>query len=74
MFQGAFPRSRSLGRRPKVKVITIVPIEQNAKQPLPISNCGLVLEPCQTRIEDTVSQILANLRIGGGLAPVEGVS
>jgi branched-chain amino acid transport system ATP-binding protein len=53
--------------------VTIVLIEQNAKQALQISDCGLVLEQGQTRIEDTASNILADPRIaqlflGGGLA------
>ncbi len=53
--------------------VTIVLIEQNAKQALQISDYGLVLEQGQTRIEDTASKILADPRIaqlflGGGLA------
>ena len=53
-------------------------IEQTAKQAPQIADYGLALEG-QTRIEDTASQILADPRIaqlflGGGLAPVEGVS
>jgi len=52
--------------------ITIVLIEQNAKQALQISDYGLVLEQGQTRIEDTAPRILADPRIaqlflGGGL-------
>jgi len=55
--------------------VTILLIEQNAKQALQISDYGLVLEQGQTRIEDTAPGILADPRIaqlflGGGLAPV----
>jgi branched-chain amino acid transport system ATP-binding protein len=53
--------------------ITILLIEQNARQALALSDYGLVLEQGQTRIEDTAAAILANPRIaqlflGGGLA------
>ena len=56
------------------KGVTILLIEQNAKQALQISDYGLVLEQGQTRIEDTAPNILADPRIaqlflGGGLAP-----
>jgi branched-chain amino acid transport system ATP-binding protein len=59
------------------KGVTILLIEQNAKQALQISDCGLVLEQGQTRIEDTASRILADSRIaqlflGGGLAQAMG--
>ncbi len=59
--------------------VTIVLIEQNAKQALQISDYGLVLEQGQTRIEDTAPNILADPRIaqlflGGGLAASERVS
>jgi branched-chain amino acid transport system ATP-binding protein len=59
--------------------VTILLIEQNAKQALQISDYGLVLEQGQTRIEDTAPNILADPRIarlflGGGLAPAEHVS
>jgi branched-chain amino acid transport system ATP-binding protein len=59
--------------------VTILLIEQNAKQALQISDYGLVLEQGQTRIEDTASKILADPRIaqlflGGGLAQAERVS
>jgi branched-chain amino acid transport system ATP-binding protein len=59
--------------------VTILLIEQNAKQALQISDYGLVLEQGQTRIEDTAPRILADARIaqlflGGGLAPAETVS
>jgi branched-chain amino acid transport system ATP-binding protein len=59
--------------------VTILLIEQNAKQALQISNYGLVLEQGQTRIEDTASNILADPRIaqlflGGGLAQPERIS
>ena len=55
------------------KGVTILLIEQNAKQALQISDYGLVLEQGQTRIEDTAPHILADSRIaqlflGGGLA------
>ena len=54
--------------------VTILLIEQNARQALGISDYGLVLEQGQTRIEDTAANILADPRIaqlflGGGLAP-----
>jgi branched-chain amino acid transport system ATP-binding protein len=54
--------------------VTILLIEQNAKQALQISDYGLVLEQGQTRIENTAPRILADSRIaqlflGGGLAP-----
>ena len=53
--------------------VTILLIEQNAKQALQISDDGLVLEQGQTRMKDTASKILADPRIaqlflGGGLA------
>jgi branched-chain amino acid transport system ATP-binding protein len=56
--------------------VTILMIEQNAKQALQISDYGLVLEQGRTRIEATASEILADPRIarlflGGGLAPAE---
>jgi branched-chain amino acid transport system ATP-binding protein len=59
--------------------VTVLVIEQNAKQALQISDYGLVLEQGQTRIEDTAPKILADPRIaqlflGGGLAPAERVS
>jgi len=59
--------------------VTILLIEQNAKQALQISDYGLVLEQGQTRIEDSASKILADPRIaqlflGGGLAQAERVS
>jgi len=58
--------------------VTILLIEQNAKQALQISDDGLVLEQGQTRIEDSAAKILADPRIaqlflGGGLAPAEAV-
>ena len=61
------------------KGVTILLIEQNAKQALQISDYGLVLEQGQTRIEDTAPNILADPRIaqlflGGGLAAPEPVS
>ncbi len=56
--------------------VTILLIEQNARQALAISDHGLVLEQGQTRIEDSAANILADPRIaqlflGGGLAPAE---
>ena len=53
--------------------VTILLIEQNARQALSISDHGLVLEQGQTRIEDSAARILADPRIaqlflGGGLA------
>jgi len=61
------------------KGVTIVLIEQNAKQALQISDNALVLEQGQTRIEDSASKILADPRIaqlflGGGLAQQERAS
>jgi branched-chain amino acid transport system ATP-binding protein len=58
------------------KGVTILLIEQNAKQALQISDYGIVLEQGQTRIEDTAQNILSDPRIaqlflGGGLAPSE---
>ena len=60
------------------KGVTILLIEQNAKQALQISDYGLVLEQGQTRIEDTAPKNLADPRIaqlflGGGLAQAERV-
>jgi branched-chain amino acid transport system ATP-binding protein len=54
--------------------VTILLIEQNAKQALQMSDYGLVLEQGQTRIEDSAANILADPRIaelflGGGLKP-----
>lgn len=54
--------------------VTILLIEQNARQALQISDYGLVLELGQTRIEDAAEAILADPRIaqlflGGGLQP-----
>jgi branched-chain amino acid transport system ATP-binding protein len=59
--------------------VTILLIEQNAKQALQVSDYGLVLEQGQTRIEDTAAKILADKRIaelflGGGLSQAEPVS
>ena len=55
--------------------VSILMIEQNARQALAISDYGLVLEQGQTRIEDTAANILGDPRIaqlflGGGLAPL----
>ena len=56
--------------------VTILLIEQNAKQALQMSDYGLVLELGQTRIEDRAAKILADPRIaqlflGGGLQGTE---
>jgi len=56
------------------KGVTILLIEQNAKQALQMSDYGLVLEQGQTRIEAAAPDILADPRIaqlflGGGLVP-----
>ncbi|TWT12849.1 ABC transporter ATP-binding protein [Reyranella sp. CPCC 100927] len=61
------------------KGVTILLIEQNAKQALEMSDYGLVLEQGQTRIEDTAGNILndpriAQLFLGGGLAPAQQVA
>jgi branched-chain amino acid transport system ATP-binding protein len=61
------------------KGVTIVLIEQNAKQALQISDYGLVLEQGQARIEDAAPKIVADPRIaqlflGGGLTQPEPVS
>jgi branched-chain amino acid transport system ATP-binding protein len=54
------------------KGVTILLVEQNAKQALQLSDYGLVLEQGRTRIEDAAPKILADKRIaqlflGGGL-------
>ena len=59
--------------------VTILLIEQNAKQALQISDYGLVLEQGQTRIEASAPEILGDPRIaqlflGGGLAQTEQVA
>jgi branched-chain amino acid transport system ATP-binding protein len=59
--------------------VTVLLIEQNAKQALQISDYGLVLEQGQTRIEASAPQILADPRIaqlflGGGLLQPEQVA
>jgi len=56
------------------KGVSVLLIEQNAKQALQMSDYGLVLEQGQTRIEDTAPRILGDARIaqlflGGGLQP-----
>ena len=61
----------------RAKGVTILMVEQNAKQALQMSDYCLVLEQGQTRIEDKASTILADPRIaqlflGGGLAPAAG--
>jgi len=62
----------SILRDLRSKGVTILLIEQNAKQALKISDYGLVLQQGRTRIEDTAANILADPRIaqlflGGGL-------
>ncbi len=59
--------------------VTILLIEQNARQALQISDYGLVVEQGQTRIEGTANEILSDPRIaqlflGGGLQPVAGAA
>jgi branched-chain amino acid transport system ATP-binding protein len=54
--------------------VTILLIEQNARQALQIPEFGLVLEQGQTRIEDTAASILNDpgieqIFLGGRLAP-----
>jgi branched-chain amino acid transport system ATP-binding protein len=58
------------------KGVTILLIEQNAKQALQTSDYGIVLEQGQTRIEGTAQEILADSRtaqlfLGGGLEPAK---
>jgi branched-chain amino acid transport system ATP-binding protein len=53
--------------------VSILLIEQNAKQALQMSDCGLVLEQGQTRIEDAAASVLADPRVaqlflGGGMS------
>ncbi|HKU95490.1 MAG TPA: ABC transporter ATP-binding protein [Vineibacter sp.] len=69
----------SILRELRDKGVTILLIEQNAKQALEMSDYGLVLEQGQTRIEDTAVNILndpriAQLFLGGGLAPAQQVA
>jgi branched-chain amino acid transport system ATP-binding protein len=54
--------------------VSILLIEQNAKQALQVSDYGLVLEQGQTRIEATAKSVMddprvAQLFLGGGMAP-----
>ena len=61
------------------KGVTVLLIEQNAKQALQISDYGLVMEQGQARIEDTAPKIIADPRIaqlflGGGLVQPEHAS
>jgi len=63
----------------RAKGVTILLIEQNAKQALQISDDALVLEQGQARIQDSASNILADPRIaelflGGGLVQPEPMS
>src|SRR5262245_55875512 len=60
------------------KGVTILLIEQNARQALQLADYGLVLEQGRARIEDTAPNILADRRIaqlflGGGLQAIEPV-
>jgi branched-chain amino acid transport system ATP-binding protein len=64
----------SLLRRLRDSGVTVLMIEQNARQALQISDHGLVLEQGHTRIEAEAAEILADPRVarlflGGGLAP-----
>jgi branched-chain amino acid transport system ATP-binding protein len=64
----------SLLRRLRDSGVTVLMIEQNARQALQISDHGLVLEQGRTRIEAEAAEILADPRVarlflGGGLAP-----
>ncbi|HEX2888039.1 ABC transporter ATP-binding protein [Vineibacter terrae] len=75
MVQDVFAILRDL----RDKGVTILLIEQNAKQALEMSDYGLVLEQGQTRIEDAAASILSDPRIaqlflGGGLAPAQQVA
>jgi branched-chain amino acid transport system ATP-binding protein len=63
-------------RRLRDSGVTVLMIEQNARQALQISDHGLVLEQGRTRIEAEAAEILADPRVarlflGGGLAPEE---
>lgn len=69
----------SILRNLRDKGVTILLIEQNAKQALQISDYGLVLDQGQARVEDDAAKIVADPRIaqlllGGGLAEAERVS
>jgi branched-chain amino acid transport system ATP-binding protein len=75
MVQGVFTILKDL----RDNGVTVLLIEQNAKQALQISDYGLVLEQGQTRIEAAAPQILADPRIaqlflGGGLVAAEQVA
>jgi len=75
MVQEVFAILKSL----RDKGVTILLIEQNAKQALQMSDYGLVLEQGQARIEDTAQKILddpriAQLFLGGGLQPIAGAA
>jgi branched-chain amino acid transport system ATP-binding protein len=75
MVQEVFAILKSL----RDKGVTILLIEQNAKQALQMSDYGLVLEQGQTRIEDTAQKILddpriAQLFLGGGLQSMAGAA
>jgi ABC-type branched-subunit amino acid transport system ATPase component len=61
----------------RVRGISVLMIEQNAKRALDNSDYGIVLELGRTRIQDRAATILADPRIGqlflgGGLEPVAG--
>ena len=68
------PRQRlNLLRDMRMRGITVLMIEQNAKRALENSDDGIVLELGRTRIADRADKILADPRIGqlflgGGLA------
>jgi len=79
MFLSSIPAIALVRPPSKFKGITIVLIEQTARQALQIADYGLALKEGQIRIEDTASQIVADpqiaqLFLSGGLVPVEGVS
>ena len=57
----------------RAKGVSILMVEQNARQALQMSHCGLVLELGQTRIFDTAERVLGNpgvaqLFLGGSIA------
>jgi len=62
----------AIRKDPRNKGVTILLIEQNAKQALQMSDYGLVLEQGQARLEGAAASILADKRVaqlflGGGL-------
>ena len=50
-------------KNPRNKGVTILLIEQNAKQALQMSDYGLVLEQGQARLEGAAASILADKRV-----------